>query len=288
MRLLAAVPSVIYGLIGILAIAPWIERTPDQQRAQAVVRLRRPTQRQRPDDRDHDPHDHDRADHGRDQCQRARARSRVSWREGSAALGVNRWRTIWRVSLRTARPAIAAAVGARGRARPRRGDHARDGRRRQPVRRQPARRHHVPVRAGATARADDHHRNSAGRRAGRWHTRSTRSPRCCSSPPLCSRSRAGRPGSRSSATGSARDGRRDRARGRRRRRSAPPREGTASWPLVDRSVFWLCWATGIGLCLIAGAIVLFMFVKGVSYLRPALFVESPGAVAPPERVGRLP
>ncbi len=34
----------------------------------------------------------------------------VSWREGSAALGVNRWRTIWRVSLRTARPAIAAAT----------------------------------------------------------------------------------------------------------------------------------------------------------------------------------
>ena len=34
----------------------------------------------------------------------------ASWREGSAALGVNRWRTIWRVSLRTARPAIAAAT----------------------------------------------------------------------------------------------------------------------------------------------------------------------------------
>jgi ABC-type phosphate transport system permease subunit len=34
----------------------------------------------------------------------------LSWREGSAALGVNRWRTIWRVSVRTARPAIAAAA----------------------------------------------------------------------------------------------------------------------------------------------------------------------------------
>jgi phosphate transport system permease protein len=33
-----------------------------------------------------------------------------AWTEGSAALGVNRWRTIWRVSLRTARPAIAAAT----------------------------------------------------------------------------------------------------------------------------------------------------------------------------------
>ena len=34
----------------------------------------------------------------------------ASWREGSTALGVNRWRTIWRVSVRTARPAIAAAM----------------------------------------------------------------------------------------------------------------------------------------------------------------------------------
>ena len=33
-----------------------------------------------------------------------------SWTEGSAALGVNRWRTTWRVSLRTARPAILAAA----------------------------------------------------------------------------------------------------------------------------------------------------------------------------------
>jgi ABC-type phosphate transport system permease subunit len=32
------------------------------------------------------------------------------WREGSVALGVNRWRTVVRVSLRTARPAIVAAT----------------------------------------------------------------------------------------------------------------------------------------------------------------------------------
>jgi phosphate transport system permease protein len=55
----------------------------------------------------------------------------------------------------------------------------------------------------------------------------------------------------------------------------PPREGPSSWPLVDRVCYWLCWATGIGLCLIALAIVLFMLVKGISYLRPSLFVESP-------------
>ena len=109
-RLLAAVPSVIYGLIGILAIAPWIERTPDQQRAQAVGHLRRAAERREPHDR-------------RPLIltvmilpimvaisANALAAVPRSWREGSAALGVNRWRTIWRVSLRAAWPAIAAGT----------------------------------------------------------------------------------------------------------------------------------------------------------------------------------
>jgi phosphate transport system permease protein len=57
----------------------------------------------------------------------------------------------------------------------------------------------------------------------------------------------------------------------------PPRDSTASWPLLDRVGFWLCWATGIGLCLIALWIVLYMFSKGVSYLHLSLFLESPAA-----------
>lgn len=55
----------------------------------------------------------------------------------------------------------------------------------------------------------------------------------------------------------------------------PPRDGTSSWPLVDRIGYWLCWATGIGLCVIAAAIVLYMFAKGVSALKLSLFFESP-------------
>jgi phosphate transport system permease protein len=108
-RLLAAVPSVVYGLIGILAIAPWIERTFISQHRKESVRY---------------------------VVQLTGANLSVavlilalmivpimvaiivaaletvprSWTEGSAALGVNRWRTMWRVSLRTARPAILAAV----------------------------------------------------------------------------------------------------------------------------------------------------------------------------------
>jgi phosphate transport system permease protein len=55
----------------------------------------------------------------------------------------------------------------------------------------------------------------------------------------------------------------------------PRRQRTSSWPLIDRVGFWLCWATGIALCLIALAIVVFMFVKGISYLKPSLLVHSP-------------
>jgi phosphate transport system permease protein len=68
--------------------------------------------------------------------------------------------------------------------------------------------------------------------------------------------------------------------------SAPPpgavvtrtqRQGTSAWPLIDRVGYWLCWATGIALCLIAFGIVLFMFVKGLSHLKLGLLVHSPAA-----------
>ncbi len=108
-RLLAGVPSVVYGLIGILALAPWInEHLISKAREQSVIYVVQLN--------------------GANLTTatviltvmitpimvaiitNALAAVPVSWREGSAALGVNRWRTIWRVSLRTARPAIAAAT----------------------------------------------------------------------------------------------------------------------------------------------------------------------------------
>jgi len=57
----------------------------------------------------------------------------------------------------------------------------------------------------------------------------------------------------------------------------PPREGSSSWPLVDRACYALCWVVGVGLCVIAFAIVLYMLVKGLAYLRPSLLVEHPAA-----------
>jgi phosphate ABC transporter permease protein PstC len=108
-RLLAGVPSVIYGLIGILVIAKYVEDHLISEGRKAsvsyVVQL-----------------------NGKDVMTatliltlmilpimvaitaNAFAAVPLAWREGSLALGVNRWRTIWRVSLRTARPAIVAAT----------------------------------------------------------------------------------------------------------------------------------------------------------------------------------
>jgi len=60
----------------------------------------------------------------------------------------------------------------------------------------------------------------------------------------------------------------------------PRREGTAAWPLADRIFYGLCWAVGVGLCVVAAAIVVFMLIKGIAYLRPQLFVEHPAPSAP--------
>lgn len=107
-RLLAGVPSVIYGLMGILVLAPWVNDLIGNGRKQSVAYVVQLS--------------------GANLTTatliltimiapimialtaNALATVPASWREGSAALGVNRWRTIWRVSLRGARPAISAAV----------------------------------------------------------------------------------------------------------------------------------------------------------------------------------
>jgi phosphate ABC transporter permease protein PstC len=108
-RLLAAVPSVIYGLIGVLVLVPFVGNHligADRKHSVAyVIQLN-------------------------GSCllvavailtvmimpimiaiivDALRAVPR-SWTEGSAALGVNRWRTMWTISVRAARPAIIAAV----------------------------------------------------------------------------------------------------------------------------------------------------------------------------------
>lgn len=108
-RLLAAVPSVVYGLIGLLVIVPWVgEHLISLGRKESVSNV----------------------------VQLDGASISVgililtlmivpimiaivvdalravprSWGEGAAALGANRWRVMWTIGVRTARPAIIAAA----------------------------------------------------------------------------------------------------------------------------------------------------------------------------------
>jgi len=115
-QLLAGVPSVVYGLLGILVLAPWLEATfISQGRKRSVAYVVQLT--------------------GANLTLAALILAVMitpimialtvsalqtvprAWTEGSSALGVNRWRTIRRVSLRAVRPAIlGATVLATGRA----------------------------------------------------------------------------------------------------------------------------------------------------------------------------
>jgi ABC-type phosphate transport system permease subunit len=56
------------------------------------------------------------------------------------------------------------------------------------------------------------------------------------------------------------------------RRSSP-----WSWRWSDRIFLAAAWIAGIGLCVIAAAIVLYMAVRGIQYLRPALIFDRPQA-----------
>jgi phosphate transport system permease protein len=69
------------------------------------------------------------------------------------------------------------------------------------------------------------------------------------------------------------------------RRRTRARDSSASWPLVDRIGLALCWAAGILLCLIAGAIVIYMFVRGTQYLSLDLITSRPQAGADQARSG---
>jgi phosphate transport system permease protein len=108
-RLLAAVPSVVYGLIGILVLVPFIgNHVISQARKSSVIYVVQlsgssvlvavviltvmivPIMVAIMSD-----------------ALRATPRG---WTEGAAALGVNRWRTVWTISVRAARPALIAAT----------------------------------------------------------------------------------------------------------------------------------------------------------------------------------
>src|SRR5207253_4164558 len=47
-------------------------------------------------------------------------------------------------------------------------------------------------------------------------------------------------------------------------------EGTATWALTDRIGLAICWALGLLFCAIAVAIVLYLLVQGIKFLRPEM------------------
>lgn len=69
------------------------------------------------------------------------------------------------------------------------------------------------------------------------------------------------------------------------RPARPRRESMAGWRWGDRIAFVLCWVCGLSLCAIAGAIVLFMFVKGVQELNLTLLTTHPQAGLDQSKVG---
>ncbi len=53
------------------------------------------------------------------------------------------------------------------------------------------------------------------------------------------------------------------------------KESLSTWRLGDRIALVLCWAAGITLCVLAGAIVLYMLYRGIETLSPSLLVTQP-------------
>ncbi|HEY4778213.1 MAG TPA: ABC transporter permease subunit [Solirubrobacterales bacterium] len=58
----------------------------------------------------------------------------------------------------------------------------------------------------------------------------------------------------------------------------PPRpskdavEGSGTWALIDRIGLAICWALGLLFCAIAAAIVVYLFIQGITYLKPSMLV----------------
>ncbi len=56
-----------------------------------------------------------------------------------------------------------------------------------------------------------------------------------------------------------------------------PRDSVRSWPLRDRLGYLAAWGAGLALIAIAGAIVIYMAVKGAQYFDLSLLTESPNS-----------
>jgi phosphate transport system permease protein len=49
-------------------------------------------------------------------------------------------------------------------------------------------------------------------------------------------------------------------------------EGSATWSLVDRIGLAICWALGLLFCAIAVAVIVYLFIQGIKFLKPSMLV----------------
>jgi phosphate transport system permease protein len=54
-------------------------------------------------------------------------------------------------------------------------------------------------------------------------------------------------------------------------------EGSATWALADRVGLAICWALGLLFCAIAVAVVVYLFIQGITYLKPSMLVTPAAA-----------
>lgn len=59
----------------------------------------------------------------------------------------------------------------------------------------------------------------------------------------------------------------------------------AAWRLSDRIGLAICWALGLAFCAIAAAIVIYMLIQGIKYVRPELLITSPKVGFTQEQTG---
>jgi phosphate transport system permease protein len=77
----------------------------------------------------------------------------------------------------------------------------------------------------------------------------------------------------------------ERLKGFRAPRAVKRRTVETSWSRIDRLGLAACWAAGLLLCLICGSIVIFMMIKGLSYLTPTLIFSHPQAGLDQSQIG---
>jgi len=70
-------------------------------------------------------------------------------------------------------------------------------------------------------------------------------------------------------------------------RARPRRSSLRSWRWSDRIVYLLAWFSGLALCLVAGALILYLGVRGIEYVSPSLLFSRPTAGVDQSQIGGI-